>query len=67
MIGTMNGDEFLNYIARCFDIGGDAMRLIANILSYAERLDPNQQYPFLCEMLDGTIGLSDAEIKRVSL
>ena len=63
----MNKGEFMVYIADNFDISGEAFRLIDNILTYAERLEGDEQYHFLCEMLDGTIGLSDAEIRKVSL
>lgn len=63
----MNRDEFMNYIAENYDIAGEAFRLIGNILYYAERFESDEQYHFLCEMLDGTIGLSDAEIRKVSL
>lgn len=63
----MNRQEFMDYIVENYDISGDAFRLIANILCYAERFEGDEQYRFLCEMLGGTIGLSDMEIKKVSL
>lgn len=36
-----------------------------NILEYADRFDGEEQYDFLTEMLDGTIGLSDCEIRNL--
>lgn len=65
----MNKSEFLSYIEENFDIGGESYRLISNILDFVESraMDENEQYNMLCELLDGTIGLSDAEIRRVCL
>lgn len=61
----MNRNEALDYIQENFCISGEAGRLIANILQYAEAVeDENERYLFLCEMLDGTIGLSDREIRQ---
>lgn len=61
----MNRSEALDYIRENFSISGEAGRLIANILQYAEAIeDENERYLFLCEMLDGTIGLSDREIRQ---
>ena len=63
---SMNREEFMAYYEENFwDTG--AYRLIDNILQYAEGiLDENEQYRFLCDMLDGT-GLSDSEIKQICL
>ena len=44
-----------------FDIDGTAGRIIHNVLEYADRMTGDEQYEFLTEMLDGTIGLSDRE------
>lgn len=63
----MDKREFLQYILDNFDISGEAYRLISNILDYAEILPSDEQYSFLCDMLDGTIGLSDAEIRKITL
>ena len=65
----MNRNEFMEYIEENFDISGEAGRLIDNILSFVENnyFDDNEQYRVLCELLDGTIGLSDSEIKKISL
>lgn len=58
----------MNYIVENYNIAGEAFRLIDNILIYAEQnFSGDEQYRFLCDILDGTIGLSDAEIRKVSL
>lgn len=48
-----------------FNIGGVAARIVRNVLEYADRLDGDEQFDFLAEMLDGTIGLSDREIRNL--
>ena len=65
----MNRMQFLDYINENFDISGEAARLIDNILCYIESqgMTENEQYLTLCELLDGAIGLSDAELKKVCL
>ena len=62
----MNKKEFMTYIDENFSIDGSAKRLIRNILEYVETHieGENEQYIALCELLDGTIGLSNAEIKK---
>lgn len=61
----MNRAETMEYIEKNFDISGEAGRLITNILSYAEGIeDGGKRHRFLCEMLDGTIGLSEREIRQ---
>lgn len=63
----MNRKEFYNYILENFDISGEAGRLINNILYFVEEnyINENEQYKVLCDLLDGTIGLSDQEIRKV--
>ena len=63
----MDKQEFLAYIDDNFSLDGAAKRLIANILNYAESLPCSEHYTFLTQMLDGTIGLSDSEIRRIEL
>jgi hypothetical protein len=48
-----------------FSIDGAAARIIRNVLEYADRMDGDEQYDFLTEMLDGTIGLSEQEIRNL--
>lgn len=65
----MNKKEFQQYINDNFDISGEVSRLINNILDFVEEVYPeeNEQYNVLCSLLDGTIGLTDNEIKQVYL
>ena len=65
--GYMNREQFYQYILDNFSISGEAGRLINNILHFVEEnyTDENEQYRALCDLLDGTIGLSDAEIRKV--
>lgn len=65
----MSKEEFQQYIYDNFDISGDAGRLINNILDFVKENYPeeNEQYKVLCSLLDGTIGLTDNEIKQICL
>ena len=65
--GYMNREQFYQYILDNFNISGEAARLINNILHFVEEnyTDENEQYKALCDLLDSTIGLSDAEIRKV--
>lgn len=65
----MNREEFMEYIRENFVISVEAKRLIDNILYYVEiqGADEDEQYMMLSCMLSGTIGLSDNEIKKISL
>ena len=65
--GYMNREQFYQYILDNFSISGETGRLINNILHFVEEnyTDENEQYKALCDLLDGTIGLSDAEIRKV--
>jgi hypothetical protein len=65
----MNRNEFMEYIRDNFNVDGATQRLINNILYFVENnySDENEQYKVLCELLDGTIGLTDNEIKEVYL
>ena len=50
----MNRTEFLEFVSKNFNIGGDAMRLIDNILQYAERIvDLAERREFLNDTLMG--------------
>lgn len=64
---SMNREQFYGYIMENFNVSDDAARLIDNILQFVESKYPeeNEQYCVLFSLLDGTIGLSDNEIKRV--
>lgn len=64
----MDREAFLEYVCKNFNIGGDAMRLIDNILQYAERIvDLDERRGFLNDTLMGTIGLTEEEIAKISL
>jgi hypothetical protein len=56
---------FYNYILENYTLDGVACRLLNNILCYAEEraMHGDDLYNYLTEMLDGTMGLSDREIK----
>lgn len=66
---SMNKEEFYSYILENYDISGEAARLINNILQFVELnyQEEEKQYSVLCDLLDGTIGLSDQEIRRVCM
>lgn len=64
----MNKSEFMEFIQNEFNIDGSTQRLIFNILTYAETItDENEQYLFLENLLSGTIGLTNKEIKNITL
>ena len=65
----MNKNEFMQYIDENYSCGGGAKRLIKNILDYVDEniIGEDEQYIALCELLDGTIGLTDAEITMICL
>lgn len=65
----MDKEEFMNYISENFDISIEAHRLINNILNYIafQGVDEDEQYNMACALLDGTIGLTDAEIRKICL
>lgn len=65
----MDKHEFIDYIRENFDISGEASRLICNILDFVQSRaqTESEAYNMLTDLLDGTIGLSDREIKMVCL
>lgn len=65
----MNREEFLNYINNNFNISNEAYRLIDNILDFVQcnYTEENEQYIALSSLLNGSIGLTDNEIKQVLL
>lgn len=65
----MNKSEFLLYIEENFNITGESYRLISNILDFVSNnaTHENEQYNMLYNLLDGTIGLSDMELRKVYL
>ena len=65
----MNKSEFLLYIEENFNITGESYRLISSILDFVSNnaTNENEQYNMLYNLLDGTIGLSDMELRKVYL
>ncbi|MDO5397547.1 MAG: hypothetical protein Q4G33_06425 [bacterium] len=65
----MGRQQFFDYIQQNYDISGEAMRLVDNILYYIETIDltPDEQYDALYSLLDGVIGLSEDELKNVRM
>lgn len=65
----MNKSEFIAYVEKNFDVSGEFGRLLVNVLTYAEQQgwSEDETYVYLSFMLDGTIGLSDAEIRKINL
>ena len=63
----MDINEFKQYVVDNFNISGEAHRLISNILYFVTEnyTEENEQYKVLCSLLDGTIGLTDNEIKQI--
>jgi hypothetical protein len=63
--GVNSLEDAYEWILNNFNIDGAAARIIRNVLEYADRMECDEQYDFLTEMLDGTIGLSDREIRNL--
>lgn len=64
----MGEKEFLQYIFDNFNVAGEFTRMLVNVISYAEGFDdPEEGLDFLCDMLDGTIGINQDEIRRLKL
>ena len=64
----MNRKEFVQYVQNTFDVSVEFLRLLDNILQYAElqNFDIDDLHTFLNFMLDCNIGISKAEINRVN-
>lgn len=62
---TAEMEKAFEWMLEQFNIGGTAARIIRNVLEYADRMDGEEQYDFLTEVLDGTIGLTDCEIRNL--
>lgn len=69
LVSYMDKEKFMYHIAENYSISGEAHRLIGNILDFVSNhyYSVDDQYNALCELLDGTIGLSDNEIKKIIL
>lgn len=64
----MNKEEFLEYVRDNYCISGPEDRLIENIVNYIaiQGVNEEEQYLMACDLLDGTIGLTDAELRKIS-
>ena len=64
----MDTMEFMEYISANFDISAEAYRLVGNIVSYIAQnfMDEDDQYNAACALLDGAIGLSDSELRKIA-
>ena len=62
-----NKKAFLNYVMRNYKIDTLTEQMLQNMLSFIGEsyTDKTKQCEALCELLHDTIGLSDAEIRKV--
>lgn len=65
----MNKPEFMDYLNENFSLTGEEYGFINNILDFVANnyTDENEQYLALSELFENTIGLSDKEIRQISL
>ena len=65
----MNRRDFVNYVQENFDVSIEFLRLLDNVLNYAELQgwDEDEVHSYLDFMLDCNIGLTDQEIKQIIL
>lgn len=63
----MNRKQFVEYVKENYTVSVEYLRLLDNVLEYAERLEESKQFQFLCDTLDCTIGLSMNEIAAIYL
>ena len=64
----MNKQEFIQFTIENFNIDRNFLWLLENVLTYAETItNKNEQYLFLENILSGTIGYTQDEIKRITL
>ena len=63
----MSKEEFMEWVRATFDVPGSTQRMMENVLDYVETLPEDSHYAVLTALLDGTIGLTDAEIRQISL
>ena len=65
----MNRQEFMEYVRENFNVSVEFLRLLDNVLHYAEiqGWDEDDVYNYLNFMLDCNIGLTNQEIKQIIL
>lgn len=65
-IEKMSKEDWLEWVRRNFNISGEADRMLVNILNFVETIhDTTEKYLFLDYLLDGTIGLTETEIRML--
>lgn len=65
----MNREQFVNYVRENFNVSVEFLRLLDNVLYYAELQCWNEDdvYQYLGFILDCNVGLTDREIKQIIL
>lgn len=65
----MGKEEFYRYILDNFTLSAEAQRIISNILTYVELNAPDndEAHKLLSFFLDGTIGITDEEIRMFTV
>lgn len=65
----MGKEEFYGYILDNFTLSAEAQRIISNILTYVEinAPDNDEAHKLLGFFLDGTIGITDEEIRMFTI
>lgn len=65
----MGREEFMAYVQSNFKVSSGFIRLLDNVLHYAELqcFEEDELNSYLSFMLDGCIGLSEDEIEKVIL
>ena len=65
----MNRLEFIEYVQENFNVSVEFIRLLDNVLYYAEiqGFEDDELYSYLDLLLDDTIGLTQQEIKQIIL
>ena len=65
-IEKMSKEDWLEYVRRNFNISGEADRMLVNMVNFVDTIhNTSEKYLFLDYMLDGTIGLTEAEIRML--
>lgn len=64
---SVNKEEFMKWARATFDLPGSTQRMMENVLDYVETRPEEEHYAALTALLDGTIGLTDAEIRQINL
>lgn len=65
----MTREEFVAYTKENFEVSGEFIRLLDNVLQFVEGMgmEEDDVHRFLCVLLNGTVGYSENEIKQINL